>query len=39
LCDVAERVLARRSLQLSDTDRQLIADVFGLTAKYRGGYK
>jgi len=39
LCQVAERVLARRGLQLSDIDRQLIADVFGLTAKYRGGYK
>ena len=39
LCEVAARVQARRGIELSDIDRQLIADVFHLTEKYRGGYK
>ena len=34
-CEIAERVMARRNIEMTDIDRRILAEVFKMTAKYR----
>lgn len=34
-CEIAERVMARRGVDLSDADRKILATVYDMSAKYR----
>ena len=34
-CEIAERVMARRNVEMTDLDRKILAEVFKMTAKYR----
>ena len=34
-CEIAERVMARRNIEMTDIDKRILAEVFKMTAKYR----